>query len=356
MQGVLSEDGEGGDISGGYGGMDIASGMSSPYGVSFGSGNDLINTFVKPFTDVVKTAMGKSKEIVRKTGTLVTVAFQSVLTTIIPIYGYNYADVFDREKEDIEKIRGEYKDVYDSTWDALKSSDAALLAFMASPAVVLGYAAAKQSPAVVKGMMSTVSGGTSDKILDKAMGLLSKSERAAMGDDTGGGRPDRQHDSGKRSPSDFDFNKMGESQVNEEDQPNQKLTARKLLGNKKLISKVTSTPEAIEMQKNATKVYRKSLADVYAQAEELMKKTKTVEDLQKASKKPIPDVDKIKKLPPEEKQKAEQILIDNTRKALKKFYVAELTGQVKKVLEAGIPEDAQYVKDYRATIAKISAL
>ena len=41
---------------------------------------------------------------------------------------------------------------------------------------------------------------------------------------------------------------------------------------------------------------------------------------------------------------------------MKAFYVKSLEGQVKKVLDAGLPEESPYVKDYRAVITKIKAL
>ena len=214
VQSILLEDEAGGNTAlfGGAGAGFNAYDASFSHGVgggagawSGGSAQDLHDTFIGPFVDVFKTAVGKTKEITRKTRTLLWVGLQTVLTTLIPIYGYNYAEVFDKEKEDIEKIRGEYKDVYDRTEAALSGPDATLLAFMASPALTLGAFAAKATPEATKGLFSAVSGGLSDEIYDGTKSKLEAAGRWLLGDDTGG--KSRSRPSGKkgkgRSPSDF---------------------------------------------------------------------------------------------------------------------------------------------------------
>jgi uncharacterized protein YqgQ len=354
---LLTED------DGGYDGVSM--GMIGPYGVRFGSNEDMYNAFVGPFVDVFKTAVGKTKEISRKAQTVVWVGLQTVLTTLIPVYGYNYAEVFDKEKEDIEKIRSEYQDVYDRTDESLKNNDAALLAFMACPAATLGAFGSKMAPKAAKEMFSAASGGLSDEIYDGLKNKLEKAGRWALGDDGGprsssGGSKSK----GKKGPSGFDFSSMGESQINEEEEGSDKkgdVTPKKLLKSKLFLKKVLEAPKVQHMQKEASEIYRNSLNEVYTQAESILKKAKTVEDIEKiAGKKMKPDmkakIAEIKKLPPQEKAKAEQMLIDGSKKAMKEFYVKNLTDQVKVVTDAGIPEESQYVKDYRSTIQKIKAL
>lgn len=329
------------------------------YGISYGSGQDLMDTFITPFTDIFKTALGKSKEITRKARTVIWVGLQTVLTTLIPIYGYDYAEVFDKEKEDINKIREQYKDVYERTNQALKSNDAALLAFMVSPANVLalgaGAAAAKATPKATKELLSVMSGGLSDELID---GIKSKAEKAgrwALGDSHGsGGR------SGKKGNEPKD---RFEGQIREEDEGEKKpmLTLDKVLKDRKFLNKVFSSQKAQQMQAEATEIYKGTLQEILSKAENLMKKTRTIEDVEKAMKGKLKGdmqqkIDEIKKLSPEEKKKAEEMLISGLKKATKEFYVKNLSDHVKKVMEAGIPDSSPYVKDYKATIQKIQSL
>lgn len=342
---TLKEDDAGGNPAF-YGGFD--SGMVGPYGVSFGSREDLVNTFITPFLDVFKTTIGKTKELARKTQTLVWVGLQTVLTSLIPIYGYNYAEVFDKEKKDIEKIRNEYKDVYERTNKALSGSDAAMIAFMASPAIVLGAIGARQSAKSMKNLLSAASGGFSDELYGSTRSKLKSAGRWMLGDDGS-----KSASNSKTSSSD-----LGESILREEDEDNskKKMSPKDILTNRKFIKKSLDNQKTREMQAAATRLYKKSLNDVYAQAEDVLKNAKTVEDLEKSAKKNIPQVEEIKNLPQDQKAAAEKKLIDGVRKAMKDFYVKNLTAQVNQVMQAGIPKEAQYVQDYLSTISKIKSL
>lgn len=337
---------------------DVGLGADSPYGISFGSKEDMISTFISPFTDVFKTAVGKSKEISKKTQTLLGVGIQTVLTTLIPIYGYNYAEVFDKEKDAIGQIRGEYKEVYDKTDKALSSNDAAMLAFMASPGVVMGAIAAKQAPKAAKALFSVITGGVSDKIFDGAKNAAINSNRWALGDDNEGHHSSSNKKSKHDGPSGMDFSGIGETQINEEDKdkPKGDITPKKILTSKKFIEKAIASPKAKKMQQAATQIYRKSLSDVYSQAQAVIGKAKTIDDLEKIAKKKIPEADKIRQLQGKERAAAEKALIDGAHKAMKDFYVKNLNDQVNKVTKAGIPDEAQYVKDFKSVIQKISAL
>ena len=75
----------------------------SPYGTSFGSGQDLYNIFIKPFTDVVDTAAGEVSKASVKVQTAAKVAFETVATTFIPFLSSDYDDIWDAEAQQIEK-------------------------------------------------------------------------------------------------------------------------------------------------------------------------------------------------------------------------------------------------------------
>lgn len=324
-----------------------------PYVSRFGTSQDLYDAFVSPFVDVFKTAVGKTKEVAQATKTLLTVALQTVLTTLIPIYGYNYSTLFDEQEEKIEKIRNEYKDVYDRTESALNNSDAGMLAFMASPVLTSTYWIGKKSPSVIKGALSAVTGGESDDLFDTLKEKAIEAERWSLGNDDEFGGRSRSSSGKKKSPKDF----YGESRLLEaEEQSKPKITPEKILKSNVFISRVSESPRLKEMQRVAIATYRETLTKIYSQAEDLLKKAKTVEDLEKIAKKPIKDIEKVKALQGPERAKAEKILIENVRKSMKEFYVKSLNDQVSSVLRVGIPEDSQYVLDFKAMIKKIQAL
>lgn len=304
------------------------SAAAGPHGMAFGSKEDLKNTFITPFTDVFKTAVGKSKEITRKGRTLLTVGFATILTTLIPVLGARYSEIFRKEKEDINKIRSQYKDVYERTNKALSSTDAAFVAFMTAPDLALSALALHKAPGVAKDVLSVLTGGASDSLFDKVMS-------------------NNFGDSARRKS-------VGESilrEVSEEE------AAKKILSNKKFLRKALSGSRDFQaMQDAASKIYKNSLKNVYAQAVQILKDSRTIEDLERITGKKIPEAEKIKQLQGEEKEAAEKMLINATRKSMKDFYIKNLQSQVDSVLSAGIPEESPYVSDFREVIQKIKSL
>jgi len=324
---------------------------SGPYTNRFGTSQDLYDAFVSPFVDVFKTTVGKTKEIAQATKTLLSVALQTVLTTLIPIYGYNYSSLFDEQDEKIEKIRDEYKDVYERTESALKNSDAGMLAFMASPILTTSYWVGKKSPEVIKGALSAVTGGESDELFDLFKEKAIAAERWAAGDD-GEGNIRRSRSSSKSPKSFYGESRLAEAEV----QHKSKITPEKILKSSVFMNRVSESPRLKEIQRVAIATYRETLEKIYEQAESLIRKSRTVEDLERLAMKPIKDIDKVKDLKGEERANAEKMLIDSVRKSMKEFYVKSLNDQINSVVRAGIPEDSLYIKDFKAMIKKIEAL
>jgi hypothetical protein len=343
---VLTEDYYGGD--GGFS-TDYTSGgpMASSM---FGSKDQGYQTFIKPFVDLFKVGLAKTKEVAAATKTLLWVALQTVLTTLIPIYGYNYSEVFDEYDEKIDDIKNEYKDVYQNLIDNdVLTGDAAALAFMASPALVTAFLVGKKAPEAIKTTLSAVTGGLSDEVYDSIKEKAKDAERWTLGD-SGDYRSKKKSKKVKGSPQDF----FGESRTVED--AGKKITPEKILKSNLYLSKVSESPKLKEMQKVAQQTYRETLKKIYQQAEDLLKNANTVEDFERLAKKPVKDIDKVKSLKGEERAKAEKLLIQEVRKSMKEFYVKKLKEQVDSVVRAGIPENCDYVKDFRSTIKKIEAL
>lgn len=334
----LSEDDAGGNPAWGPGG-DLTPGMIGPYGIEFGDANELISTFVSPFVDVFKTAVAGAKEISVKAQTLVWTSLQTVLTTLIPIYGYRYGEVFEKEKERVEGLRSQYSDVFARVDSAFKSNDAAALAFMMAPGFVISRAYGRLGADVVKGLFSVVSGGRSDKIYDDFKEKADALERWISSAATG-------------EKSKYDEGLVREAKGD--------ITPEKVLRSNKFMKAALSSSRAKELSSKAAKIHKDTLGSLVGAAKEVLGAKDVSQLVRSAGKKIKPDVAKkiadIGRLPPEEQEKATQLLMTGVKKGVKDFYVKSLTDVVDKVKAAGIPEDAPFVQDYRKAIASVKSM
>src|SRR5690606_12308728 len=133
-----------------FGGLDLGD-MGGPGGMDFTGGDPkkLYNIFVKPFTDVVLTAAGKGKEFSSKVQTFAQTAFEALATSLIPVLSSDYDRIFAADKERIDKLRSEYKDVYDATWTALRDNDVLAAAFAYAPTQMITLGALRNAPVPV---------------------------------------------------------------------------------------------------------------------------------------------------------------------------------------------------------------
>jgi len=331
---LLTEEGEGG---GEYADLSMADATGSPYGMSFGSNDDLYNTFVKPFTDVVGVAAGKTKALSQKGQTLVRVAFEAVATTLVPILRDSYGEIFEKEKEELDKIRRDYHDVFQATWDAFEDHDALLAAFLHAPASFITSRLAKQSPKVVIKMISVLTGGTLDTWLDKV-----KNAFGVEGGPSGANKPVHGGDSGPM-----------ESTLHEDGGNHPPI--EQVLTSDKVRARVADAPVTKKLQQRGTEITRGTLEKVYKQAKGVLG-AKSLEQLQQLVHRPLKGLDKMKGVPQQERQAAEQQILAAAKKSMREFYTKNLEGQVKQALDQGVPDDSPYISDYRRVISKIKAL
>jgi len=331
VRNLLNEDDFGGDM----GGLDPMGG--SPYGMHFASQDQLYNIFVKPFADVAGVAAGKTKELSQKAQTVLKVAFESVATTLVPILKDSYGEIFAQEKEEIDKIKSQYSDVYGATWDAFKESDVLIAAFMYRPDLFLNGAFARKAPKAAAKLLSVLSGGSLDKLLH---GILSG----------GGGGKKTDHSEGPGMPFE------GVVYEDDEKQPNSKLDKlAQVADNKKVHKALTDNPKVQKMSEAGQNMTRSTLKKVFVQAQAVLG-ARTLQDIQNKLGKKLPGLDKLAQVPQQERQKTELSLLAGIKKGMKEFYVKQLEGQVKAAVEAGVPQDHPFVKDYQGVISKIKAL
>lgn len=299
------------------------------------SGNDLVKAFISPFTDVAKTAIGKGKEIVRRGRTLVRVAFETVISSIIPGIEGEYDKIFEKEESDLENIRSEYRDVYDSTEKAFGKAKA--LAFFASPGLLLPYFA--------KG-----TGKKSIDILDVASGGLVSDLLGAKSL------------KGKGPSSFFDHREFRGVRLYEAEEKDVEEKLKKLLSDPKTRQKIA---DAIE--KNTAPIREKLLAaksEKLKNSFELAKNfisAKNMEQLKKNIKgnaakanlsKATKEIEKVAS--PEDVKKMMEKLPDGTMEFAKNIFVAPLQKEYDELKKNKAPESL--LKQYETVIQKIKSL
>lgn len=361
---VLRED----DTAAVWGDLHTHDMMMHPYGARFGSANDLYKIFIKPFVDVVDTTMGKTKELSQHAQTLVKVAFETIATTLVPIFSDSYKEIFAAEKKSIDKIRNDYKDVYQSNWDAFRDNDAFWTAFCYAPWAIMTIKLIKQTPKTAARLASTLSGGSADRVLSRMLGDwnrgygnpksgLGYANRSTMGmsyGDYGGNGGSGGGGAGYmegviREDEDSKQKKHGKKDEERLDH------AAKVLTSPKFIAMLRNSDVVKGMEKSARDAVRNTLHKVYVEAQAVMR-AKSLQELQQKTGKQVKGLEKLREVPQAERQKAEQALLAGLRKTMKNFYTENLDGQVKDALKAGVPENSPYISDYRSIIAKIKAL
>jgi hypothetical protein len=341
------------DDGGVYMDLAMADATQNPWGVSFGSGEQLANIFIKPFTDVVQTAIGKTKELSQKGQTLVKVAFETVATTLIPILTDSYNEIFAKEKERMDKIRQQYGEVYQANWDAFKDNDVQLVTFLYDPARFVLGKLLKQSPAVAMGLISTVTGGTIDKWLDhvkEEYGVGKEGEPPRTGLERGGGKHKKNiEDIIPGGGGGYDVGWGAMEGVVREDAQQEKPPLEQVLSNPKVVAAINNSKLAQQMRKQGEAAVREPLTQVFKQAQAVLK-AQSVQDLQQKLGKRIKGAEQLQKVDPKARQAAEQTLMAGVKKSMKAFYIKSLEQQAKKL------EGSPAVKDYQSVIGKIKAL
>jgi len=334
------------DDGGAYGAMmDLAA--SSPMGMEFVGRDQLFDIFVGPFVTAMGHTAGKVKEISASAITLLRVAFEAVATTLIPILQDDYAEIFADEKEQINKIRSEYGHYYQETWEALNNDDVLVAAFLYQPELFMTAGLAKRAPKAVGNALSVLSGG----MLDKALGGFIKPK-------------DDKHAKEKKfsKPSGDGGWGMGTGDVwmesfiredSEDKKPQEKENPLvKLVNNEKVKKIIANSDQTKKLAHVGHQIVDGALHKVEQRASAVMN-VKSLEELQKSLGKKIPGLDKLSKVPQNERQASEQQLLKSVKQSTKEFYVKQLTSQIKKAVDSGVPQEHPYVKAHMATLAKI---
>jgi hypothetical protein len=315
-------------------GMDLS--MYGMGGGVYGSGADLYNAFIKPFTDVIGTAVGKTKEVIRRGTTVLNVAFENLVTTLVPFLTDSYDEIFASEKADLQQIRSQYAEYYDATEKALGSTDAKMVAFLAFPGAALTGKFIKDAPDAAQAVLSVATGGLSDKLLSGR----------------GGER------SGKKGPSSvFDsYARAYSNLLQEAEGETKEKTLADKIGSKKFIDTLMNkVPTFKEAEKNAKEIFRKTLGERVKPILTILA-ADNIADLGKALGKPIKEPD-MKELTADQKmstQDAEKKFLEGAKKTSIKAAIKAIESYVEPARKA-FGSDHPFVQSYDTVVDAIES-
>jgi len=341
---------------------DLASGgaLENPYGAHFVSNNDIYNLIVKPLMDPFKVAVGKMKEIKERAKTVITVAYEGIATSLNMTLTDDYEKIFDKEKQNLDKIKGEYKDAYEGIWGSFKSTDVAALAFFCAPAAVLGAKIARAAPEKTLSLMGTLSGGLLtyfvDDMKNKALDPDSKELNPFVYgkksfDEYNVSRNRMVKESYVKSINERKKRKLPEKK----DDSQKKRTYEDIIFSKGVISAAVNSPYAKKMKAEANKIVDDTLETILGRAKTISSATsfeqlKNILDIDK-----IEGIDKLKQIDPAERAAAEKKLLSGVKMSMKNFYVKNLEKQVSDAINVGVPKKSSFVKKYYDVINKIKS-
>jgi len=304
-----------------------------PYGVHYGSGDDLYKVFVKPFVDVVETAAGKTKEMSQRSQTLLRTAFEATATTLIPVLRDSYAEIFQKEREELDKVREEYADVYRSNWDAFKDNDVLVAAFMYAPEAFLTAQFVQAAPRAAARMVSVLSGGELDPWLRRIVGSSKGGPRTGFGGGEGPGVP-------------------MESRLREEHGRRRSLP--ELLSSRQLHQRLRQSPLVKRMAAQGRSIVRSTLKDAWKQAHAIAT-ARSLEELQRLTGADL-KLSSLNGIPQQDRAASERAILGGAKSSMLEFYMKNLEAQAQQARDAGIPRSSPYVVDYEQVISRIKAL
>jgi len=300
------------------------------YGGNYPDYGTLYKAFVEPLKDVVGVTVGKTKETIRRSITLLQVAFEATMTTLIPFLTDSYDEIWAAESAAIDKIESEYGEYYRKADEVFQGGPLAI-AMLAFPGPTLLGKFAKDTPAAAKSILSVATGGISDKYLSSGKG--------------------------KTPSSIFDSYAINYKNILSEDSKDFKEKKEKTLADKigsaKFINAMLErSPMMVAASRDAQQIFRTTLDNALNQAIAVLS-AKRIEDIEKITGEKIDALDELSKIKePETKKKAEQEILKKIKNSIKLVYIKKLQDQINPFIEI-FGEDHPYVLGYQEVISKI---
>lgn len=216
-----------------------------------GGTNPLANTFIKPFTDVVKTAAYGIERLSAQVQTVVQGFLYGLPTLFVPFLEYDYEAFRKEEWEEIEAIKKKYEKTLQANLDAVSSNDAFGVAFLLAPTKVLATQLAFKAPVAAIKVLDIFTGGHG--IFGGVASVLQ--DPASIGFHDPGG-----HSAGSWSGGGgggWDSSYGADDGISEARQPVDRKAsekAMKILKNTKVQALIQKSPVAKQMRKDGVKV------------------------------------------------------------------------------------------------------
>lgn len=340
------------------GGFDYASGMGEmPYGMHFGSPGQLYNTFVKPFVDVGKTAAGKTAELSARAQAAAKVGFEALATSVVPILSSDYGKIFANEKQKIDAIKQRYADVYSSNWSALGGNDVMVASLMFAPWAFLTAALVNRSPGAALALVQVLGGGNQgiERFVSQAQAVYGDTKgKTNAGAQFWNKREEARMDTMSFEGLVFVGYVLAED-ADASDGKKKRPPLSDLLTSDRLRKALQGSPVVQRMQRDGQQIVGATLHTVLTRAQGIAK-AKTVDDIERAIGKQVPQLAQLKKLPPGEREQAATEVLKRVKTAALKFYADGLKKQAETAISAGVGRNNPYVRAYVKTIKSIDAL
>lgn len=335
VKNVLRED------DGAYG-MTAADMAGDGYGMGmFSGGPSLYKIFVEPFVDVFKTTQAAAEDVSTRARAAGKVAFEAIATSLIPGLSSDYQKIFDKEHQQLLKIKEKYRDVFERTDKALSNEggDFKLLAFLLDPARYISFKIARSAPEVALSAYETLAGES-----EHLRNFFNKLKIVSR---TNGGKQ-KVTDAGVWSTNGPGYFEGLVREASEEQSP---LSAR--LSDPKLLKAISDSPKVQAMQRDAKAVVNQAVSELLSKVKAL-KSARTLDDLARQ----VPNFDRSKlaalqKLPPNERKSIEDTVLQQTKKAATEFYAKTLEKQMQAAANSGIPESNPLLQGYKKVLGMI---
>jgi len=307
-----------------------------------GEAADLYKVFVQPFVDVVDTVEGGAKEVAARVKGLVETSLAAIWSSINPWYAADYKSIYEREEKEVNEIKAKYKAVYDATDKVLRNSEYAWLAAISFPEFFYTAEFIQRAPGAVSGVLDMFLSDQPARIRSWTEELWTTKVDTV--------------DNSRRSRLEGFYRSQNLIREDSDEKDKKKENKKDVLLRKKMkvASKILNSPEAKEMQEDAQKIIDNTLNDIVQNAQKYTS-FNSVQELEKAMKKPIQGLDKKQMNTPEGKE-ALQTSLKGFKQKVKADAIKDIKKRMQEVLGSGIPEESYFVQAHKNALQEIESI
>lgn len=287
---------------------------------------DMAKIFVKPFTDVAKTAEKVIGQLSTRSRSMIKILTKGIISIVVPGISVDYSTIYKKEKGELRRLEQKYGNVLQHTRDSLKN-DARLLAFLLAPTTFLS------------GMVSIGSVQSARKSL-----LLSD---ALTG-------PNRYIDYNvntllrrlKRTTAEYEkYIKRENKQLNEEKVDNVIEDIKKFIMNDKTQDLIRNSQIVRTMSNEAERLIERTINELRSKINEVSN-LRTFENLEAYIGDQLLSPEQEKTIPEDELNEAKELLVKETKESMLETYRKLITANLTEIQKNNVPEDSPLIEKY----------